>query len=95
MKSTGKGACILPHCVLFRVNAEADNQRSGNIRLNTKLAKKPPGCLEYVVVHEMAHLLEPSHNSRFTALMDGFMPSWRNHREDLNRSPLGHKEWDV
>ena len=71
------------------------NHRARNIRLNTELAKKPPECLEYVVVHEMAHLLEPSHNSRFIALMDQFMPSWRNHREELNRSPLGHEEWDV
>lgn len=69
------------------------NYRSNNIRLNTELAKKQPECLEYVVVHEMAHLLEPSHNSRFIALMDQFMQSWRNHREELNRSPLGHEEW--
>lgn len=69
------------------------NYRSKNIRLNSELAKKPQGCLEYVVVHEMAHLLEPSHNSRFIALMDQFMPSWRTHREALNRSPLGHEEW--
>lgn len=69
------------------------NHRSGNIRLNTELAKKPLECLEYVVVHELAHLLEPSHNSRFIALMEQFMPSWQNHREELNRSPLGHEEW--
>ncbi|MBC7963306.1 MAG: M48 family metallopeptidase [Steroidobacteraceae bacterium] len=69
------------------------NNRSRNIRLNTELAKKPLECLEYVVVHELVHLLEPSHNSRFIALMDQFMPSWRNHREELNRSPLGHEEW--
>ena len=69
------------------------NYRSRNIRLNTELAKKPPECLEYVVVHEIAHLLEPSHNSRFIALMDQFMPSWRNHREELNRSQLGHEDW--
>ena len=71
------------------------NYRSRNIRLNTELAKKPPECLEYVVVHELAHLLEPSHNSRFIALMDQYMPSWRNHREELNRSPLGHEEWGM
>jgi len=46
------------------------------IRLNTELAKKPKECLEYVVVHEMIHLLEPTHNARFVALMDQFMPSW-------------------
>lgn len=56
--------------------------------------KKPPECLEYVG-HEMAHLLEPSHNSRFIDLMDQFMPSWRNNRDELNRSPLGHEEWGM
>lgn len=71
------------------------NYRSRNIRLNSELAKKPPECLEYVVVHEMVHLLEHSHNSRFIALMDRFMPSWRNQREELNRSPLGHEEWEY
>ncbi len=69
------------------------NHRSGHIRLNTELAKKQPECLEYVVVHEMAHLLEPSHNSRFIALMDQFMPKWHFYRDELNRSPLGHEEW--
>lgn len=71
------------------------NYRARNIRLNTELAKKPPECLEYVVVHEMVHLLEPSHNNRFIAIMDQYMPSWPNHREELNRSPLGHEEWEV
>ena len=69
------------------------NHRARNIRLNTELAKKPPECLEYVVVHEIAHLLEPSHNSRFIALMDQFMPKWHFYRDELNRSPLGHEEW--
>lgn len=49
---------------------------SSSIRLNTDLAKKPPECLEYIVVHEMTHLLEPTHNSRFVNLMDQFMPKW-------------------
>ena len=66
---------------------------AGNIRLNTDLAKKPPECLEYIVVHEMAHLLEPTHNSRFQALMDGFMPSWRFCRDELNRLPVRHEDW--
>jgi predicted metal-dependent hydrolase len=67
--------------------------RAGNIRLNTDLAKKPPECLEYIVVHEMAHLLQPTHNSRFQALMDGFMPSWRVCRDELNRLPVRHEDW--
>jgi predicted metal-dependent hydrolase len=53
------------------------NPSAGTIRLNTELAKKPKECLEYIVVHEMAHLLEPTHNARFIALMDRFMPNWR------------------
>ena len=51
------------------------NLRTGTIRLNTDLAKKPPGCLEYLVVHEMIHLIEPTHSARFVALMDGAMPT--------------------
>ncbi len=64
-----------------------------SIRLNTDLAKKPPGCLEYIVVHELVHLLEPTHNVQFTALMDRFLPNWRQLRDDLNRLPLRHVDW--
>ena len=66
---------------------------AGNIRLNTDLAKKPPECLEYILVHEMTHLLEPTHNSRFQSLMDGFLPRWRISRDQLNRLPVRHEEW--
>lgn len=69
------------------------NSDAGNIRLNLQLAKKPPTCLEYVVVHEMIHLLERSHNDRFQSLMNQFMPQWRLHREELNRAPLSHVDW--
>lgn len=61
---------------------------SSSIRLNTELARKPREFLEYVVVHEMVHLIEPSHNARFVALMDQHMPSWRQYRDELNRLPL-------
>jgi predicted metal-dependent hydrolase len=64
-----------------------------SIRLNTDLAKKPPMCLEYVLVHEMAHLLEPTHNSRFIALMDRFMPRWQFYRDLLNALPVRHENW--
>lgn len=64
-----------------------------SIRLNTDLAKKPRECLEYIVVHEMTHLLEPTHNGRFIALMDRFMPKWQFHREGLNRLPVRHECW--
>jgi predicted metal-dependent hydrolase len=63
------------------------------IRLNTELAKKPPECLEYIVVHEMVHLLEPTHNHHFVALMDRFMPKWQFHRDTLNRLPVRHERW--
>ncbi|WP_304052494.1 SprT family zinc-dependent metalloprotease [Nitrosomonas communis] len=66
---------------------------SGSIRLNTELAKKPRACLEYIVVHEMTHLLEPTHNSRFIGLMDRFMPKWRFYRDELNRLPVRYEEW--
>ena len=71
------------------------NYRVGSIRLNTDLARKPRECLEYIVVHEMAHLLEPTHNARFVALMDQFMPKWQSHREVLNRLPVRHERWDY
>ena len=69
------------------------NPRDRNIRLNTDLAKKPPECLEYIVVHEMAHILEPTHNTRFIALMDHFMPKWQSCRQNLNRLPVRHENW--
>ena len=63
------------------------NPRTRSIRLNAELAKRPPACVEYVVVHEMVHILEPSHNQRFKALMDRHMPRWREYRDALKRSP--------
>jgi predicted metal-dependent hydrolase len=69
------------------------NPQARSIRLNSELAKKPPGCLEYIVVHEMVHLLEPTHNDRFQRLMNQFMPQWRSWRDELNRAPLAHEQW--
>lgn len=69
------------------------NHRTHTIRLNSDLAKKPPECLEYIIVHEMAHLLEPTHNDRFIALMDRLMPKWQFYRDHLNRLPVSHEEW--
>lgn len=71
------------------------NPKSASIRLNTDLAKKPRQCLEYIVVHEMTHLLEPTHNARFVALMDRHMPQWHHHRQALNRLPVRHEEWEY
>ena len=69
------------------------NPAASNIRLNTDLAKKPMQCLEYIVAHELTHLLERHHNDRFIALMDAHMPQWRHYREVLNSLPLAHQEW--
>ena len=68
---------------------------AGNIRLNTDLAKKPRECLEYIVVHEMVHLLEPTHNARFVMLMDQFMPKWQFDRDLLNHLPVRHERWNY
>ncbi|MBQ9005865.1 MAG: M48 family metallopeptidase [Atopobiaceae bacterium] len=59
------------------------NVKSGAITLNTRLVGYPRHCLEYVVVHELCHLLEPSHNARFHTLMDRYYPAWREARQDL------------
>jgi predicted metal-dependent hydrolase len=66
---------------------------SASVRFNTDLAKKPPECLEYIVVHELAHLIEPTHNDRFTALLDRMMPNWRSYRQLLNQLPVRHENW--
>lgn len=71
------------------------NHKARTIRLNTELAKKPAECLEYIVVHELVHLLEPTHNARFLALMDQFMPKWQLHRQVLNRLPVRQERWSY
>lgn len=69
------------------------NAGARTIRLNTELAKKPKDCLDYIVLHEMVHLLEPKHGERFVALMDRFMPRWQFVRQKLNRLPVRHADW--
>lgn len=69
------------------------NSQAKRIWINLELAKKPLICLEYIVVHEMVHLLERSHNQRFVALMDQFLPHWRELKEELNRLPVAHLDW--
>jgi predicted metal-dependent hydrolase len=71
------------------------NPRACAIRLNTELAKKPKHCLEYILVHEMAHFFERCHGDRFVTLMDRLMPQWRLHKDDLNRHPLAHQYWEC
>ncbi len=70
------------------------NVTAGRIWLNLELAKKPVECLEYVVVHEMAHLLERHHNGQFISLMDDHLPQWRTYRDELNTAPLAHETWE-
>lgn len=70
------------------------NHQRGTIRLNTELVKKPPELLEYVVVHEMLHLIEPTHSDAFVTLLNRHYPTWREARDELNSLPLGAEEWD-
>jgi len=69
------------------------NYRGGNIRLNTELAKKPAECLRYLILHEMAHLLEPNHGERFIAILDRHYPTWREVRASLEQLPLSSDRW--
>jgi predicted metal-dependent hydrolase len=69
------------------------NAGSRSIRLNTELTKKPLECLEYVILHEMAHLIVRHHDDRFTSLMDRYLPNWKHIRQTLNAAPLAHTDW--
>lgn len=69
------------------------NTQAKRIWLNLELAKKPPECLEYILVHELVHLLERNHNEQFKAHMDRLLPDWRERRDLLNRMPLAHNNW--
>lgn len=69
------------------------NSRHRNIRLNTELVKKPRDLLDYVVLHEMVHLIEPKHSERFVALMTEHYPGWREARAELNELPLAAEVW--
>lgn len=71
------------------------NIEARRIWLNLELIKKPVHCLEYIIVHEMVHLLERHHNDRFMMYMNRFMPLWQHYREELNRAPLGHESWEY
>jgi predicted metal-dependent hydrolase len=69
------------------------NHKAGHIRLNTELVKKPKDLLEYVVVHEMVHLLEPTHSDRFMAILGEHYPTWSEARAELNELPLTAEVW--
>jgi hypothetical protein len=69
------------------------NTTERRIWLNLELAKKPVECIEYIVVHEMVHILERKHDDNFIRLMNKHLPKWKFFREELNRSPLRHENW--
>jgi predicted metal-dependent hydrolase len=71
------------------------NARAHRIWVNLELAKKPDSCLEYILVHEMVHLLERRHNDHFRDCMNRFMPQWRVYPDELNLAPLAHESWDY
>ena len=71
----------------------ACNIEAKRICLNLELAKKPLICLEYIIVHELVHLMQRNHNDKFIAYMDKFMPKWRLHRDELNSLPIVHNDW--
>jgi hypothetical protein len=71
------------------------NTDKKSILLNLELVKKPYQCIEYIVVHELVHLLERKHNDRFVALMNRFLPEWKQLKKDLNRLPISHIEWEY
>jgi len=71
------------------------NIEKKRIWLNLELAKKPVHCLEYILVHEMIHLLERNHNDRFKYHMDNYLPDWKQIKDELNRIPVSHADWSY
>jgi len=79
----------------WKILEDNSNIEAYRIWLNLELAKKPVWCLEYIIVHEMVHLLERHHNDNFRKLMDHFMPQWRLFQDELNQAPLSHETWSY
>jgi predicted metal-dependent hydrolase len=79
----------------MRTRWGTSNPESGRILLNLELVKKPPRCLEYLIVHELVHFLERHHNDRFVSIMDTHLPRWRMLRAELNAAPLAHEDWNY
>ena len=69
------------------------NPKAGRILINLEMIKKPEQCIDYIVLHEMAHLIEKRHNDRFREILTHHMPRWQTYRDELNEAPLGHDEW--
>lgn len=85
----------VPKVVVRRMKTKwgSCSSKSGVILLNPELAKKDPRCLEYIIVHELAHFHERSHGERFATLMGNYLTDWRARRDLLNESPLVHEAW--
>ena len=79
----------------MKTNWGTCNIEKKKILINLELAKKPLHCLEYVVLHEMVHLLERHHNERFLYYMDTYLPSWKQIRTELNNLPVSHADWEY
>ena len=71
------------------------NIEAKRIWLNLELMKKPINCIEYIVVHEVIHLLERNHNQRFIAFMNNFLPFWKELKKELNQLPVSHIDWEY
>lgn len=71
------------------------NIEAKRIWLNLELSKKPVICLEYIIVHELVHLLERNHNDKFVSYMNQFMPKWRMYKTELNKLPVAHNDWEY
>ncbi len=76
----------------MRTKWGSSNPQRGSIRLNLELAKKPPECLDYIILHEMLHFIVPNHSARFVGLLDEHMPGWRHIRQALNSAPLTYED---
>uniref|UniRef100_UPI0022E90D48 M48 metallopeptidase family protein n=1 Tax=Aeromonas sp. QDB21 TaxID=2990487 RepID=UPI0022E90D48 len=79
--------------ILIGPNQSKNRQFKTGLRDNYLEKRRPPECLEFIVVHELVHLLERKHNQRFITLMDTHLPNWREHREKLNKMPLAFNRW--
>ncbi len=80
---------------LMKIKWGSCNIEKKRIWLNLELAKKPIHCLEYIIVHEMVHLLERHHNDKFLFYMDTFLPNWKQLRTELNKLPVSHADWSY
>jgi len=79
----------------LKTRCDTCNPNAHRIWLNLELAKKPVQCVEYLVVHELVHLVERTHNERFFALMNKHLPDWKARRTLLNAQPLSHDTWEY